>query len=75
MHARPAAQIARIAEKAQAAVWLSVASAKVDASSVIDILTLCAVKGTRVEIEIENSADMEILERIADYFDTGFGEN
>jgi len=35
---------------------------------------LCAVKGTKIVIEIENQEDMMILEQIFDFFETGFGE-
>ncbi|SDT84774.1 HPr family phosphocarrier protein [Desulfobacula phenolica] len=74
MHARPASKIAQMAEMAQSEVWLCANSTKVDATSIIDILTLCAVKGTRIVIEIENQEDMVILDRIVDFFETGFGE-
>jgi phosphocarrier protein HPr len=74
MHARPAARIAQMAEQAQDEIRLCVDGNKVDATSVIDILTLCAVKGTRVLIEIDNKADTAVLEQIVDYFENGFGE-
>ncbi|NOX35833.1 MAG: HPr family phosphocarrier protein [Deltaproteobacteria bacterium] len=74
MHARPASKIAQIAETAQFDVWLCANSIKVDATSIIDILTLGAVKGTRIVIEIESPEDIEVLDRIVDFFKTGFGE-
>ena len=74
MHARPAARIAQMAETAQSDIWLCVSDAKVDATSIIDILTLSAVKGTQVMIEIENEADVPVLDRIVDFFEDGFGE-
>jgi phosphocarrier protein len=74
MHARPASKIAQMAELAQSDVWLCVNSTKVDATSIIDILTLCAVKGTQIVIEIENQADSVVLDQIIDFFEIGFGE-
>ena len=74
MHARPASKIAQIAESAESDVWISVNSNKVDATSIIDILTLCAVKGTQIVVEIENEKDMIVLDQIVDFFETGFGE-
>ncbi|WP_413908873.1 HPr family phosphocarrier protein [Desulfobacula sp.] len=74
MHARPASKIAQMVDSAQSGVWLCANSTKVDAASIIDILTLCAVKGTKIVIEIENQEDMMILERIFDFFEAGFGE-
>ena len=74
MHARPASKIAQIAETAQSGVWLCANSMKVDATSIIDILTLCAVKGTKIVIKIENQEDSMVLDQIVDFFEAGFGE-
>ena len=74
MHARPASKIAQIAESARSDVWLCANSTKVDATSIIDILTLCAVKGTKIAVEIENPEDMMVLDQIVDFFEAGFGE-
>lgn len=74
MHARPASKIARIAETARSCVWLCANTKKVDAASIIDILTLCAVKGTKIVIEIENREDSMVLDQIVDFFEAGFGE-
>ncbi|MCG8565967.1 MAG: HPr family phosphocarrier protein [Desulfobacterales bacterium] len=74
MHARPAARIAEMAGAAKGEVWLSDETAKVDASSIIDILTLCAVKGSNIRIQIEHPEDKQILEDIKLFFEEGFGE-
>ncbi|WP_457552730.1 HPr family phosphocarrier protein [Desulfobacula sp.] len=74
MHARPASKIAQIVDSACSDVWVCANSKRVDAASIIDILTLCAVKGTKVVIEIENQEDRMILDQIVSFFETGFGE-
>lgn len=74
MHARPASKIAQMAGQATSDVWLSVDADKVDATSIIDILTLGAVKGTRVMVEIENDADIATLDEIVEFFEDSFGE-
>lgn len=74
MHARPAARIAEIAIQAQGNLWLSAGDTMVDASSIIDILTLCAVTGTQIVIHAEDPADERIVEEIKGFFDMGFGE-
>ncbi|MCF6246571.1 MAG: HPr family phosphocarrier protein [Desulfobacula sp.] len=74
MHARPAAKISEIAGTAQSDVWLCVDVTKVDATSIIDILTLGAIKGTQVIIEIQDKADVNILNQILEFFEDGFGE-
>ncbi|MFA5905280.1 MAG: HPr family phosphocarrier protein [Desulfobacula sp.] len=75
MHARPASRIAQIAESAQWGIWLHANSIKVDATSILDILSLCATKGTDIVVEIENKNDMHVLDQIADFFEIGFGES
>ncbi len=74
MHARPASKIAQMAGTAIAPVWFTVDTQKVDATSIIDILALCAVKGTQICVEIENKEDVVVLDQIVDFFESGFGE-
>jgi phosphocarrier protein HPr len=74
MHARPAAKIAQMAMTAQKNIWLSDGQNRADAASIIDILTLCANKGSRIHIQAESSQDAAVLEQIKSFFDDGFGE-
>ena len=74
LHARSAAQIARLAGKSTANIWLKKDDQTADASSIIDILTLACEKGTKITIVIENLADINILDAIVDLVDSGFGE-
>jgi phosphotransferase system HPr (HPr) family protein len=76
LHARSAAQIAKIAgnSTATANVWLKKGDKIADAASIIDILTLACEKGTRITILIEDWADIDILNDIADLVESGFGE-
>jgi phosphocarrier protein HPr len=74
LHARSAAQIARLAGKSAAGIWLKKDDQMADASSIIDILTLACEKGTKLTIIIEDLADISILDAIVDLVDSGFGE-
>jgi phosphocarrier protein HPr len=74
LHARSAAQIAKIAGTGTANVWLKKGDNIADAASIIDILTLACEKGTRITILIEDWADIDILNDIADLVESGFGE-
>ncbi len=74
VHARPAAKIAELAAKAKSRVWLIKNSEKVDASSVIDILSLCGTKGTRLKVAVDHPEDKIILGQIVDLFQQGFKE-
>lgn len=79
MHARPAAKIAQMAMEGLGNIWLSTGSSGidasgVDASSIIDILTLGAERGSKLLIQAESDEDREIVENIKAFFDIGFGE-
>ena len=75
LHARPAGMIAGLALKAQSDIWLYKNGEQVDASSIIDILSLGCQKGTDVTLKIENPEDMNILNEIINLFEKGFGES
>ena len=74
IHARPAAKIAELAARAESNVWLIKNGEKVDASSIIDILSLCSTKGTRLTLQVERPEDHVILKQIVDLFEQGFKE-
>ncbi len=74
LHARSAAKIAKLASRSKASVWIQKGNVKADASSILDILTLECEKGSEITIGIENKADYDILEVIADLVEGGFGE-
>jgi phosphocarrier protein len=74
IHARSAAKLAEIAQKANAHVWIVKDTQRADASSVLDILTLMCIKDTKVAIEIEDQKDTKILDAIIELIKDGFGE-
>ena len=74
VHARPAVRISQMAEKANAGVWLKCGELEADAASAVDILSLGAVKGTQIIVEIENQEDKKVLNNIVEFFEDGFGE-
>ena len=74
LHARSASKIAEIAMQATSNVWVQRNEERVDAGSILDILTLACEKGSVLTIEIEDRADMLILNRIVDLVKNGFGE-
>lgn len=74
LHARPAALIAELAQKAKSNVWIIRNGEKVDASSIIDILTLACLKGTVIMLQVDDSSDRDVLNNITALFENGFGE-
>jgi phosphocarrier protein HPr len=74
LHARAAARLAAIAGKARGPVWVANASERIDATSIIDILTLACPMGSSVTVEVQDPEDLPILERIVQLVAEGFGE-
>ena len=74
LHARPAALVAQLALQAKSDIWLIKNDRQVDASSIIDILTLECKKGTELILRAVNNSDMAIVEKIATLFEKGFTE-
>lgn len=73
-HARTAAQIAKLAQNAGSGIWIIKDGEKVDASSIIDILSLACGKGSRVTFTVENQSDATIMHDIIKLVESGFGE-
>jgi len=74
LHARSAAKIAELARDASSKVWLEKNKERVDARSILDILTLACEKGSKLTIVIKDTSDMPILNRIVRLVKNGFGE-
>lgn len=74
LHARPAAMVARLAMAAKSDIWLIKNDQQIDASSVIDILSLECGKGAELTIRAKIASDMAIVEKIAALFEKEFTE-
>lgn len=74
LHARSAAKIAELARDASSKIWVQKNEERVDAGSILDILTLACEKGSKLTIVIKDRSDMTILNRIVELVKNGFGE-
>lgn len=74
LHARAAARLAAVAGRARGPVWLTRAAERVDATSIIDILTLACPPGSVLTIEIQRPEDRPILDQLVQLVGDGFGE-
>lgn len=74
LHARSAAKIAKLAQNAKSTVWLIKDNEKVDASSIIDILTLACAKGSKIMLTVDSKSDIHILNDITALVERGFEE-
>ena len=74
LHARSAAGIAKLAQNANSKVWLIRGKERVDASSIIDILSLACSKGSKITLKIDEESDTDILNEIIELIKKGFWE-
>lgn len=66
--------VSKIVQNAAAGVWMMKDGERIDAASVLDILTLAGSKGSKIRIEIEDPSDSDILDELASLIENGFGE-
>ncbi|MCI8327175.1 MAG: HPr family phosphocarrier protein [Lachnospiraceae bacterium] len=74
VHARPAADIAKLVGKHKSDVTLEVGSKKANAKSVLMVTTLGAKKGTEVTLSVSGEDEEEVFAQLDDMFQNGFYE-
>ena len=74
IHARPAAQIVKLASTFHSEISLEVGHDHVNAKSIMGVMTLAAGAGTEVIINASGPDEKKAVESLADLFGTGFGE-
>ncbi len=74
IHARPAAQIAQVAQKFTSKVQLVLDGREIDAASILDILSLAAPKGKELCLRARGDDACEAVASIAQLFEDRFGE-
>ena len=72
LHARPAEMIARTAQRFHSRIELRRESERVDARSIMDLLTLGAVQGTELVLEAEGDDAQEAVDVLAAMVENGF---
>jgi phosphocarrier protein HPr len=71
LHARPAALLAQRGQQVQPPVWLVKDGQRVQAASLIGILSIEALAGTQVAVEAEGPGAREAVEAIAGMIEAG----
>lgn len=74
LHARAAAKIARLAEKARSRVFIIKDGQEADATSILDVIGLYCPCGAEILVRVTDPGDVELLNRIVGLIETGFGE-
>lgn len=74
LHARPASLIVQTAMGFSSNIYIIKDEIKADAKSIMGILMLAAACGTELKIQAEGSDEEQALEKMAEVFNNGFGE-
>ena len=75
LHARASAKITQLAGKFQSEVWLSRNEHRVNAKSIMGVMTLAANKGSRINIETTGSDETEAMLALINLIEDYFGED
>ncbi|MEF8824465.1 MAG: HPr family phosphocarrier protein [Desulfohalobiaceae bacterium] len=68
LHARPAAELARKADTFESDIYLELDGERADARSVLDILSLAAVRGTTLTVAASGPDANEAVEQLRRFF-------
>jgi phosphotransferase system HPr (HPr) family protein len=72
LHARPAEMFVRLAQKFEAKIQVEKDGYRVEARSIMDLLTLGATKGTELTLEAEGRDAQDAVDALANLVESGF---
>lgn len=74
LHARASAKLTQLAGKFESEVWLTRSGRRVNAKSIMGVMTLAATRGTAVELETIGPDAIQALEALKTLINDYFGE-
>ncbi len=74
IHARPAALIVRAAVEFDCDIWVKSPADKVNAKSIMGVMTLAASGGTAVTVSADGKEEREAVDAVVEIIKSGFGE-
>jgi len=74
LHARPATFFIQKANSYKSSIWVEKEDRRVNAKSLLGVLSLGIVKGATITLIADGSDEAEALEGLAELVDTGFNE-
>jgi len=74
LHARPAAELVRLAGKFDAEVWIAKDDVEVNAKSIMGVLMLAAERGSVITLRARGDDAEEVVKAVRDLIEKGFGE-
>ena len=75
MHARPAAALVQTVLKFQSDVHVSLNGHRINAKSIMGVLTLAAAQGSVITVTCEGADEADAMAAIRDLIASGFGED
>jgi phosphocarrier protein HPr len=75
LHARASAKLTRLAGQFESEIWLMRDSRKVNAKSIMGVMTLAASQGTVIELEISGSDEARAMVALSALINDFFGES
>ncbi|ADL68320.1 MULTISPECIES: HPr family phosphocarrier protein [Thermoanaerobacterium] len=74
LHARPAALFVQAASKFSSQIWVEKENKKVNAKSIMGIMSLGVAQGNTVKLIADGSDEQEAIKALVDLIDSKFGE-
>ncbi len=75
LHARASAVLTKLASRFQCEVWLTRNNRRINAKSIMGVMTLAASKGTTIEIEANGVDEDEAMSALVALIEDRFGED
>ncbi|PTN12734.1 HPr family phosphocarrier protein [Nitrosomonas aestuarii] len=74
LHARASAKLTKLASQYKCEVWLTGNNRRVNAKSIMGVMTLAAGKGTKMQIETTGEQETEAINALVALIENYFGE-
>lgn len=74
LHARASAKLTKLASQYKCEVWITGNNRRVNAKSIMGVMTLAASKGTTIQIETSGEQETEAMGAIVALIEDYFGE-
>lgn len=74
LHARASAKLTQLASQYKSEVWITKAGRRVNAKSIMGVMTLAAAKGAQIQIETNGEDEQAAITAVAALIRDKFGE-
>lgn len=74
LHARPASKFVQIANEYKSEIFIQKGNSKVNAKSIMGVMTLGISKGTKITITAEGQDEEKALDKLIELIESKFGE-